>query len=932
MTRRLLMLVALALSIYATPAWTLGLSWANGQSNVDVAIAQSCTLLVRATEAEHSLPSEWRLLWVAATASPKPITIVPSLGASIIADVCEIHNAATTPDTISHLITTVHCTDNSGGSVSLARYVVAIAGGVHAKLKLAQVSGLGMQGSAQQEVTINGGTPLAYPPCVTLAAIHRADDSLVVTTTGSELQRVAQVTYAGDDAGPALPLHIVEQDSTHIVASARLLSPLPPGSIIVSADRGLRAAASPPRDTTAFQRGGHFFVRLQAGAGNLQSAASDASLSEFEFANTALRDSLATIGITGLHHAFPGYHHGDVRAHNLIGEPIQSDDLTDIYIMEIPPALHAADCAQRVGALPGVLWSEPEQAVAGLLSSPDDPLLPYQWGLNTTGQSICGTFPGVDIHAPAAWDLSQGSPATALAILDTGIDTVHVEMFNHARLLGTASLSNPLDRDPSRHGTAVAGIAAARGNNSSGIAGVAYNATPWGIPIADEHEFYTVSSVDSGITTAVANQMPILSTALGFHSPAPQALNSACLDALNRGHLIVAAMGNDNANLMVYPAAFANRVYAVGAIAGDGNRWGSVQSPCGTEGSNYGSWIDAAAPGGRLIETTRQGPSSYYDVVACPGGPCSGFGGTSAAAPVAAGVAALLKSYRPTLLGEDLAQIMNRTAGPRSSNPPDVQYGWGLLRADRALQFVTSPRGVFQGWLGPDGSYGALADSANVSIQETFLNVPVGAVNGTHACFRHRMVGTIEFGFSFVATPAVWPRASGSIGWKDTLQFDYNYEVNWGRIVSGSLTQHGLRLETFVYDVRDAGNNHIAWVPTTPESAQIAFTAVGQIPAELLDVAGGHIDELTVSTYPNPGSTRIAVRFTLGVGGVVHGIILDAAGRIVATPVNGKFAPGPHEVGWNRRDLSGRVCPAGVYFLRLDVGVRHMTRKVVVLN
>src|SRR5262249_366874 len=95
------------------------------------------------------------------------------------------------------------------------------------------------------------------------------------------------------------------------------------------------------------------------------------------------------------------------------------------------------------------------------------------------------------------------------------------------------------------------------------------------------------------------------------------------------------------------------------------------------------------APGGEAIVTTRW-PDTYTSCDPCHGD----FGGTSAAAPVVSGIAALLKSRYPTLLGEDLAQVITRTAQNYPTRTDEL--GYGLVRADAALNFLATPNLIFQ--------------------------------------------------------------------------------------------------------------------------------------------------------------------------------------------------------------------------------------------
>src|SRR5262249_23340431 len=127
------------------------------------------------------------------------------------------------------------------------------------------------------------------------------------------------------------------------------------------------------------------------------------------------------------------------------------------------------------------------------------------------------------------------------------------------------------------------------------------------------------------------------------------------------------------------------------------------------ESSNHGPWLDITAPGGRYITTLAAGPADYYSVPAnCEPGRLgvtpTGFRGTTAAAPMVAGVASLLRSIVPTLTGEDLALVMDSTALNESPATWTDLLGWGALRADRAFAYITPPKRVTHGFIscGPE--------------------------------------------------------------------------------------------------------------------------------------------------------------------------------------------------------------------------------------
>jgi subtilisin family serine protease len=229
--------------------------------------------------------------------------------------------------------------------------------------------------------------------------------------------------------------------------------------------------------------------------------------------------------------------------------------------------------------------------------------------------------------------------------------------------------TTPFDDAANRHGTAVAGIAAAKGNDGFGVAGVAWNVTPVSIKVLDSNGGGSLLQLGQGIDRARVMGYPIVNMSLTIprysYNPEPPAadlaaLNDVCYNSFIAGSFLVAAAGNTGQGLdppdpfndpffNAYPAAFRQRVFAVGAILPDGNRWRDyavAPEHCPDHagdclGSNHGSWLDVLAPGGRFIVTTRSStpPDTFYHLRDCNSSILyqTGFGGTSAAAPFVSG-------------------------------------------------------------------------------------------------------------------------------------------------------------------------------------------------------------------------------------------------------------------------------------------------------
>lgn len=230
------------------------------------------------------------------------------------------------------------------------------------------------------------------------------------------------------------------------------------------------------------------------------------------------------------------------------------------------------------------------------------------------------------------------------------------------------------------HGTMVAGVAAATGNNSKGIAGVNWGARILPIQALDDDGYGDTVSVGNSIRYAVQQGAQVINISLGtsFHDPyVLQALE----EASRAGIVVVAASGNDGCNCVSYPAAYPE-VVAVGALNTDGKQ---------ADFSSYGSSLDVSAPGVN-IRTSTWSQSNQHS------GYASGIAGTSFSAPIVAGLIGIMLSSQPSAvplqliggLGESSSRISVMTARGH-----DIKYGYGVIDAQRALtRMSTAKTGV----------------------------------------------------------------------------------------------------------------------------------------------------------------------------------------------------------------------------------------------
>ena len=293
----------------------------------------------------------------------------------------------------------------------------------------------------------------------------------------------------------------------------------------------------------------------------------------------------------------------------------------------------------------------------------------------------------IDINAEPAWGITTGSPSITVAVVDCGVEINHADLsgrvLNGYTIGFPTSYGEPVNDVYSKkyHGTAVAGIIAAN-NNSIGIRGVA-----WGVkvlPVNIVPGDYDMFGTNQQIADAIRWAYPyadVINCSWGGAADSDEvhsAIDEAMYNGRNgKGCVVVAAAGNNgNSNNVAYPARY-NGVIAVGAIHQNGLIWDYSQT---------GSSMCLVAPsgGGDVVTTDRSAPkgkNAYSDYIFT-------FGGTSAAAPQVAGVAALMLSVNPNLLRTQVKANLESTATDLGINGFDTTYGYGVVNAYQAVLSV----------------------------------------------------------------------------------------------------------------------------------------------------------------------------------------------------------------------------------------------------
>jgi len=332
-------------------------------------------------------------------------------------------------------------------------------------------------------------------------------------------------------------------------------------------------------------------------------------------------------------------------------------------------------------------WTEPN-AVVTIYDEPNDPRYPEQFYLRY-------------LRLPNVWTRTEGDPSVVVAVLDTG-STPHTELVQQTVpgydfITDSASSldGNGWDADPSDtalvlHGTHVSGIIGAKANNQTGVAGVV-----WGtrlLPVRalgkDGGTFFDIAAglrwaVGLSVPGAPANANParVVNMSIGAHYDS-STLRAAIAEVVSTRPqvVLVAAAGNEGTNDPSYPAAYPG-VIAVYAL--DANLlWTSY--------SNYGTWISVGAPGGDPYRGQAGILSTYWDPVANKG-TYEELSGTSMASPQVAGVAALLIALKPTITNAEVKEALEKTALDLGDAGFDTDFGWGMVNAEAAAEYVTTP-------------------------------------------------------------------------------------------------------------------------------------------------------------------------------------------------------------------------------------------------
>ena len=363
--------------------------------------------------------------------------------------------------------------------------------------------------------------------------------------------------------------------------------------------------------------------------------------------------------------------HGVRRQKQLRGE-------STVEKLEVLGGQNVETLAMQLSLSPDVEFAEPNFLISKDDFGTSDPQFNDQWALRNTGQGG-GQF-GSDINVTTAWQTTTGSQSAVIAVIDSGIDFSHPDLANNRwenPAPGTEGDVNGWDYitdngviwDGQGHGTAIAGIIAAEGNNAIGITGVMWRASLMSLRVLDSTGSGDVASAVEAIDYAVGHGAQVINLSWGTNGSS-RALKDAIERAIRRGVVVVCSAGNNGQDVdstPYYPASFGSRDLIAVASTDNFDQL--------TTWSDYGRRnITVAAPGDN-IRTTQVG-GGYFTV-----------SGTSASAPLVTGVAGLLKSLSPSLQSHNVVKAITESVRRVESLSGKVSAG-GVIDATAALNAV----------------------------------------------------------------------------------------------------------------------------------------------------------------------------------------------------------------------------------------------------
>ncbi len=417
--------------------------------------------------------------------------------------------------------------------------------------------------------------------------------------------------------------------------------------------------------------GGVLFVKLKS---ELRNTASITNIN-----STIFNNAISSFNLISIQKAFPNIKPPE-KSKNVRGEKLA--DLSLIFKLTFPENTDMLAVKEQLLKSKTCEYVVP-QFVPRLCYVPNDDSISKQYAL-------------FKINAFAGWDVSKGDTNMVIGVTDTGIDPFHPDIignikYNYAdpingidddndgfidnyRGWDTGADDNDPTADNNFHGQHVSGLSSATPNNSEGIAGSGYFCKLLPIKIANQNG--SLVGAYDGLIYAAEHGCKVINCSWGGFEYSELNEDLIRYAAINKDCIIFCGAGNNNDERLFYPASYE---YAVSVGA-------TNEQDFKADFSTYGYLLDLFAPGDLVLSTWANG--EYLRT-----------GGTSMAAPVAAGCAGILRSAFPTWSSQQITEQLKVTCDLIDQIPQNAEYagkmGKGRVNLFRALTETGKPSVIF---------------------------------------------------------------------------------------------------------------------------------------------------------------------------------------------------------------------------------------------
>jgi hypothetical protein len=434
--------------------------------------------------------------------------------------------------------------------------------------------------------------------------------------------------------------------------------------------------------------------------------------------NALFKQLFNELGGTGLEKVFP-HTKAPEREYNERGEKLV--DLTHIYQFHYTADVNLEKAINKIAAAGVFEYVEPYY-IPHLDYTPNDPMLSTQYAIT-------------NIQAENAWGVStttaRGDTNVVIGITDTGTELTHSDLASQVKINpmdlpgggdndGDGYVDNyrgwdlgDNDNDPTwtgdSHGVHVSGIAAAKTDNSNGIAGIGFKCKF--LPVKIANTAGTLTMAYQGITYAADHGCAVINCSWGGSGGGSFGQDVVTYATINKNALVVVAAGNTGLDEVQYPAAYTYAISVVNTKSDDRRN----------SSSTYNYTCDVCAPG-TSINSTLPGNSYGY------------LTGTSMASPCAAGAAAIIKSYFPTYTALQVGERLKVTCDNIYSLHSPIyanKLGNGRINLYKALTAPNTPSVVMTSRTDSDGNDNTFVVNDTLQIRGNYTNYLAPTVNLT---------------------------------------------------------------------------------------------------------------------------------------------------------------------------------------------------------